>query len=248
MPIVETRTGRKVLKKAKQLLMLPYRYDSDLSQYVLGQTLYDLSAIIGDTISLEQQDGSTESKVNEFTDEPLVENVTSGKWEFTAQCLDLQNAVLKSLFAAYTNDTVGAAALRSDFTTIFALVVVRFQDTATPDVWMPKVQLNSRLLIQQIKTRGAQGNVSGTLYSTNVGIKSTTPPDLVAFSDTVSGDLVYTPRTPILFAPQGSSVLVLNHEDGKYAYYDMVKLNPGNQDCCDHDYIVYDNGVSYTHS
>lgn len=243
MPIVETKTGRKLLRKAKQLLLLPYRFDSNLSQYVLGQTIYDLSAIIGDSITLEQQDGNTETKENEFTGEALVENVTSGKWKFSAQCLDLQNAVLKSLFAAYTNDSINAAALRSDFTTIYALIVVRFFDASVPDVWMPKVQLNSRLLLQQMKSRGSQGNVSGTLFSTNVAIRGTSANTLVPFD----GDK-YTPLTPLLFAPQGSSVLVLNHEADDEANFDLVKLNPGNNDCCDHNYIVDGNNGTYTHS
>ena len=118
MSIVYTNTGRRLLRKAQSLWVLPYVYNSSLNDYVLGQTVYDLSAIIGDSITLEQQDGDAQTKMNEFTNEPLVKNISAGECRFTAQCLDLQNAVLKSLFAAYFNDSYGIAALRKDFPTL----------------------------------------------------------------------------------------------------------------------------------
>lgn len=250
MPIIRTKTGRKLLKNARNLFVLPYRYDTTLSQYVLGQNLYDLSAIIGDSITLEQSDGDTQTKENEFTNEALVKNVTTGEWKFTAQCLDLQNSVLKALFMAYTNDTYGAAALRPEYETLYALIMVRFSDTSTPDVWLPKVLLNSKLMLQQMKTRGSQGNVSGTLFSSRCGIidpdaevVNNSEYSLIAFADNIAGTPVYTPSVPILFAPQSNdSVIILNHrveEDGD-TYFDRPDIATGNQDCCSHGYVVSD--------
>ena len=250
MPLIKTKTGRKILRKARNLFVIPYRYDTSLSEYVLGPNLYDLTAIIGDSIALEQNDGDAQTKENEFTNEPLVKNMTSGEWKFTAQCLDLQNAVLKALFAAYTNDSYGTAAIRSDFDTMFALVVVRFFDTSIPDVWMPKVQMNSKLLLQQMKTRGSQGNINGTLFSTDCGIvisESTvsghTQYQLMPLSDNVSGSLVYTPNVPILFVPQDKKVIVRNNrldENGE-TVFDLPRLNTtGTQDCCVHNIVVSD--------
>lgn len=251
MPIIRTKTGRKLLKNARNLFVLPYRYDTTLSQYVLGQNLYDLSAIIGDSITLEQSDGDTQTKENEFTNEALVKNVTTGEWKFTAQCLDLQNSVLKALFMAYTNDTYGAAALRPEYETLYALIIVRFSDTSTPDVWLPKVLLNSKLLLQQMKTRGSQGNVSGTLFSSRCGIIQSSSQEtghvinqLMPLADNIAGMSVYTPNVPVLFAPQTYRVIVFNHraEDDGETVFDLPNLAvTGNQDCCSHNIVVSDN-------
>lgn len=250
MPIIKTKTGRKLLKNAKSLFVLPYRYDTTLSQHVLGQNLYDLSAIIGDSITLEQSDGDTQTKENEFTNEALVKNVTTGEWKFTAQCLDLQNSVLKALFMAYTNDTYGAAALRPEYETLYALIMVRFSDTDTPDVWLPKVLLNSKLMLQQMKTRGSQGNISGTLFSSRCGIIQSSfqaqghiISQLMPLADNIAGTNVYTPNVPVLFAPQTHRVIVFNHRaeaDGETVFDNPNPATTGNQDCCSHGYVVSD--------
>lgn len=251
MPIVHTQTGKKILRKAKSLWVLPYRYDSTVGDYVLGQTVYDLSAIIGDSITLEQQDGDTQTKNNEFTNTPLVKNVTSGEWRVTAQCLDLQNKVMKALFAAYTNDN-GAAAMRKDYETLYAYIRVRFNDTSVPDVIMPKVLMNSKLLLQQMRSRGSQGNLGGTAMATLCAIILTTassgnPGTLLPLSDTINGTTIYEVDSPVLFVPQASKTLILNRRDDEQGcrYYDEILTSPStNQDCCAHNRVVSDDALS----
>lgn len=249
MPIVKTNTGRRLIKGARHLFVLPY-VDGPSGTPELGQDLYDLSAIVGDSIALEQGEGDGTSKENEFTNEPLVKNVYSGEWTFSAQCLDLQNAVLRALFSAYTHDSSGAAALRPDYETLYALVMVRFAGENVPDMWLPKVLLNSSMQVRETKSRGSQGAVSGTLFPCRCGVSLSSTEDggevshaLAPFSDAVSGGVEHTPRTPVLFAPKGSRVFVMRGRDadaGETVYDSPNPSVTGNQDCCARGFVVYD--------
>ena len=163
MALIETKYGRTVLKKAESMMVVPYVYDSTLNDYVLGEDVYDISAVIGDSIVIEQSDGSTTAKENEFVGSPLLEAVSGSKYEFTAQCIDLQDSVLKSMFGAMTVEGVnGAVAFNDDFVKIYALIRVRFKEESIPDVILPKVQMNSKLFINQLSSRMSQGNIAGT--------------------------------------------------------------------------------------
>lgn len=244
MGIITTSTGKKILKKAESLIMIPFVYDSTLVDYVLGQDLYDLSSIIGDSIALEQSDGESQAKYNEFSNEPVVKNVTAGEWKITAQCLDLQNAVLKSLFSAYYNNTAGIAAMRGEYETLYALIRVRFVDEDTPDVYFPKVQLNSKLAIQQIKTRGSQGNLGGTVLSHRCAVIATAPAGanpgtLYAFTDPVTNTPTYDVSTPVLFVPRTKTPLFFNHKENLsgydgYVYDEILPESQISTDCCAH--------------
>lgn len=201
MSLITTNDGRIVLKKAESMFAVPYVYDSTVGGDVLGGDVYDISAVIGDSITLEQSDGNTEAKYNEFVGTPLIENTSGGKYEFTAQCIDLQNKVLSSLFGAMTASG-GAAAFNADYVEMYALIRIRFEDESLPDVILPKVHLNSKLFIQQLKTRTSQGNISGTAMPLSCGIENNGQTALSPFTSISSGS-TYTPFTPVLFVPRG---------------------------------------------
>ena len=231
MPLIETKTGRKYLRKAESMMLVPYAYDSTqgVEDYVLGSDVYDISAVIGDSIVLEQKDGEVEEKFNEFVQSPLVRNVTAGSYDFTAQCLDLQDKVLRALFGAYTasgtNGVVnGVAALPDDYQLQYAMIRIRFHDINLSDVILPKVQMNSKLLMQQMKTRGSQGNVSGTALSQRVAVvdRDAVPPMALQFGSQVVGETTFIPLTPIIFVPRTYTPMVLHHkdenDDNKYVF------------------------------
>ena len=222
MSLIETKTGRKFLRKAESMMFVPYVYDDTdgVEDYVLGSEVYDISAVIGDSIVLEQKDGEVDEKFNEFVQSPLVRNVTAGAYDFTAQCLDLQDKVLRALFGAYTasgtNGVVnGVAALPDDYQLQYAMIRIRFHDTNLSDVILPKVQMNSKLLMQQMKTRGSQGNVSGTALSQRVAVidSDAASPMVLQFGSSAAGESTYVPYTPILFVPRTYTPMVLHHED-----------------------------------
>ena len=222
MSLIETKTGRKFLRKAESMVLVPYVYDDTdgVEDYVLGSEVYDISAVIGDSMVLEQKDGDVDEKFNEFVQSPLVRNVTAGAYDFTAQCLDLQDKVLRALFGAYTasgtNGVVnGVAALPDDYQLQYAMIRIRFHDTNLSDVILPKVQMNSKLLLQQMKTRGSQGNVSGTALSQRVAVidRDALSPMALQFGSGAVGETTFVPVTPVLFVPRGYTPMVLHHED-----------------------------------
>lgn len=215
MSLIQTNTGRKIFKKAKSMLVVPYVYNSGIDDYALGETVYDISAVIGDSIVLEQSEGTTEIKENEFRSEPLLQVTSGAKYGFTAQCLDLQNNVLKALFKAMTVGDHDIAAFNDDYTTLYALVRIGFGGQDTPDIILPKVQLNSRIFIQQLRTRAGQGNISGTANSFNIAIKDPDHPrHLLQFAVPATNGTTYTPYTPVLFMPRGYTPLF------RYRYLD----------------------------
>lgn len=198
-------------------MLVPYVYDdsADVNDYVLGSDVYDISAVIGDSITLEQKDGDVDEKFNEFVRTPIVRNVSAGSYDFTAQCLDLQDKVLKSLFGAYTatgtnGNVKGIAALRDDYQLLYAMIRIRFKDESLSDIILPKVQMNSKLLLQQMKSRGSQGNVSGTALSRMVAVvdKDSENPMVLDF-----GEENFAPFTPVLFVPREYTPMVLHHKD-----------------------------------
>lgn len=204
------------------MILVPYEYDdtNGVEEYVLGSDVYDISAVIGDSIMLEQKDGEVDEKFNEFVRSPLVRNVTAGAYDFTAQCLDLQDKVLRALFGAYTasgtNGAVeGVAAIPDDYLLQYAMIRIRFHDTNLSDIILPKVQMNSKMLLQQMKTRGSQGNVGGTALSREVAVvdRDASSPMVLQFGSSAVGQPTYAPYTPILFVPRGYTPMVLHHKD-----------------------------------
>ena len=226
MSLITTNDGRIVLKKAQSMMAVPYVYDSTIGDYVLGSDVYDISAIIGDTITLEQSDGNTEAKYNEFVGTPLIENISGGKYEFKAECIDLQNNVLKSLFGVLTASG-GAAAFNADYVEMYALIRVRFEDESLPDVVLPKVHLNSKLFIQQLKTRASQGNISGTAFAKTCGVQNSSNTALLFFSSIASG-ATHTPYTPVLFVPQNRvPIFYYKKNTDTLDYYTYINFSNG---------------------
>ena len=234
MSLITTNDGRTVLKKAESMMAVPYVYDSSVEGYVLGNDVYDISAVIGDSITIEQSDGNTEAKYNEFKASPLIESVSGAKYAFTAQCLDLQNSVLQSLFGVmvghgYNGAVNGAVAFNDDFVLLYALIRIRFADASMPDVVMPKVQLNSKLFIQQLKTRASQGNIAGTALAHTVAVDDMVNPadgELLQFSSQANGT-TYTPHTPVLFVPRGYDFFVYRNEGKLDDVYSRVNFVNG---------------------
>lgn len=244
MPIIKTNNNRIIIKKAKSMCIIPYVYSEDIADYVLGDTVYDISSIIGDSITLEQSDGETTSKENEFTGEIIVENVSTGKMVFSAQCLDLQNNVLKAIFNTYTNSEAGITAFKKDFETNFALIRIRLQDNDSPDIYLPKVALNTKLALSQLKTRGSQGNINGTAMSTICSVIQTTtdgvtPGLLEPFQD----DEIYQVDTPLFFVPRTKTPLFLHHIEytGDFQvdsyYFDEIDFSVSQSSNCLHNRV-----------
>lgn len=214
MSLIKTDNNRIVFKKPDSMMLVPYVYNSTIGDYVLGDDVYDISAIIGDSTVIEQSEGETTIKENEFKSSPLLEMHSNGRYKFTANCIDLQNKVLKSVFGAMTSGIDGLVAMEDDFSFRYALVKIHFDSPDVPDIIMPKVSLNSRVYIQQLRTSTGQGNISGVpmRHDSAVLTRNESEHKLVSFSVNSTGGSSYSPSTPLLFVPSDMKPVFLRQK------------------------------------
>lgn len=209
MSIITTNDGRIILKKAKSLMVAPYVMSGTYHSF---RDIYDLSAIIGDTITIEQEDGETVTKNNEFVNAPLIECVSGKKYKFSAQCVDFQNPILEALFSTMA-DSRGNVVFLEETKPIHAVIRIEFEDESLPVVILPKVQLNTKILIGQLKTKASQCTIEGVALSTYVACGDGSSATL--FSSPYNTDArSYTPFVPMLLSK-------LNQTERKKFYYSL---------------------------
>lgn len=137
----------------------------------IGTTGYDVFSIVGDTFSVTQDDPDTTEIPHEFSDTPLDENTTMGTATLTMQCLDFDDDLLVELFGC-TKTTIGTGTSAKDvisfpaeYKDLYCLVQLEFADKV---VVFPKVKMNSKAVFENLRSDIARGELSGTLYNTDV--------------------------------------------------------------------------------
>lgn len=167
MAITKTDTGRIVFSQAEYVHITPY-VDED----TLGTETFDIVNIVGDTLSFTPDDNTVNAKESEFKDDPLFENITLGKYQFAGTCIDFQNKVMKAIYGwEVDGDNVYAPTGYKD---TYCVIEIGFKNEDVVVV-APKVKLNSKATIANLKTGTGEGNLAGTAYSALVNGKKTTP-------------------------------------------------------------------------
>lgn len=157
-------SGRRVFANLKYLYFTPWTTDESGAESV-GATTYDLVNIVGDSTSVEQDENEVNELAHEFSNEPLYENVNLGKKNFTTECIDLRNDVLKQLFGwEVDGENAFAPTVYKD---LYCKIELGFNSTDDVIV-LPKVKLNSRAVIASMKTDASRANITGTCYSAYV--------------------------------------------------------------------------------
>lgn len=187
MAVTKLNTKKRVFSDAKYLYFTPWKDEDSI-----GDTTYDLVSIVGDTISVEQEDNTVDEKPHEFSDQPLFENVTLGKWNFAATCIDFQNEVMKSLFGWIEDEAVKDKAVYApdSYQDLFCKVEIGF-GAKKPVVVIPKLKMNSKAAFQNLKSGTAEGMLNGTAYN--------------AYIKVGSGKEHYTPLAIIPASTEGAS-------------------------------------------
>lgn len=141
----------------------------------IGTTGYDVFSIVGDTFSVTQDDPDTTEIPHEFSDTPLDENTSMGTATLTMQCLDFDDDLLVQLFGC-TKTTIGTGDTAKDvisfpaeYKDLYCLVQLEFADKV---VVFPKVKMNSKAVFENLRSDIARGELSGTLYNTDVKLGS----------------------------------------------------------------------------
>lgn len=160
---------RRVFSNLKSMKFTPWTDES-----TLGVDVYDITNIVGDTTSVEQDDPEVNEIASEFTDAPLYENTTLGNKNFTCECIDMQNEVLKGLFG-WETDTEGNVYAPAAYKPLYCKVELAF-NTTDDIIVLPKVKMNSKATLASMRTDVSRGTISGTCYTAKVkGSSSGTP-------------------------------------------------------------------------
>jgi hypothetical protein len=161
---IKTIGSRVVLSNASYLHVTPYT-----SEDVIGTETFDIVDIVGDTLSFTPDDNNINAKEWEFGDTPLFENITLGKIQFAATCIDFQNAIMKALMGWTISEDETVAYAPSSYKDIYAVVEVGFNNEDVVVV-VPKLKLNSKAVISTMKTGTAEGNLAGTAYNAELTV------------------------------------------------------------------------------
>ena len=164
MAIIQTNNSQRRFQDPLAMFVTPYVTDTD-GNLNLGTSTYDIHDIVGDTISLTQDDPDKTEIPWEFGDDPLDTNVKAGAKNFTCQCLDFQDAVLQSMFGC---TKVGTATVwPTGYQDLYVYIRVVFQNF---DLVMPFVKMDAKTTLENMRTDIARGDLSGTLMSKEIGI------------------------------------------------------------------------------
>ena len=166
MAITPVKNNSKKIYNPFALFITPYKNNA------IGDETYKLEEVVRDTTSISQDDPEENSIENEFSAEPLINNVDAGKYNFATNVGDMQGELLSKL-AGFTYDTSNKFAYApKSYTEVFAKVELVFKDGTSNFVAavLPKVQLNSKALLESINTSIGQIAITGVAYSGVVGI------------------------------------------------------------------------------
>lgn len=131
---------------------------------------YILEDVVEDTTSITQDDNDVNDIECETSDSPILSIVKLGKYQFTAEVADTQ----KDLLVALMGFTAGAAVSTKYFAPaqykkLYAKIDVVFEEGETMTAFVvPKVQLNSKLMLESLNSNVGRINLAGTAYDANI--------------------------------------------------------------------------------
>lgn len=160
MAVTATDTTAIKLGGVTQILMTPYAADTK------GETTYSLDNIVADTTSITQEDATTNSVDCETTDDPIFENITLGKYTFTAESGDIQEIVLTNCFGFKKDSTNGNLYAPATYKEVWAEIEVVFGDKGS--LVCPKVKMSGHIDASSLKTGMVRGVINGTCYSVEI--------------------------------------------------------------------------------
>lgn len=166
MAIVSTITGKKIFTKPTRILFTPYDGDE------LGETTYALDNVVADSTSITQDDADRNEIECETRDENIYEAITLGKYQFTCDNADWQDALVINVLGFTKAGDILAAP--SSYVEKYAQIEIQFGDAADTanyrgSVVLPRVLLSSAATMESLKTSTGNMTVAGTAYSWEVG-------------------------------------------------------------------------------
>ena len=143
---------------------------------------YIFERILKDTVSMQQDDNDTTTIDNEVSDEPIKEIVRLGKWNVAATIEDVQKDLLVNMCGFKTSTDGKKVLAPASYTERFAKIAVALDGGVDSDgtqklvaFVMPKVQLNTKMILESLSTSMAGFSLAGTGRSIEVEAGKPTP-------------------------------------------------------------------------
>ena len=143
---------------------------------------YIFEHILKDTVSMQQDDNNTTTIDNEVSDEPIKEIVRLGKWNVAATIEDVQKDLLVNMCGFKTSTDGKKVFAPASYTERFAKIAVALDGGVDSDgtqklvaFVMPKVQLNTKMILESLSTSMAGFSLAGTGRSIEVEAGKPTP-------------------------------------------------------------------------
>lgn len=164
MAVTATDTTAIKLGGVTQIILTPYTDGSK------GSTSYSLDNIVADTTSITQEEPTTNTVDCETRDEPIFENITLGRYTFSAESGDIQDIVLTNCFG-FVKGASGSLYAPSTYKEIWAEIEVVFGDKGS--LVCPKVKMSGNIDASSLKTGMVRGVISGSCYSVSITTETT---------------------------------------------------------------------------
>lgn len=163
-------TGKVTLTNLKYMKVIPY---TDESGDTLGDKSFTFDTLLADSVSVQQDDNTVNSRDSETKDEPALENTVLGSYQIAATSLDVQDKILEAMmgWTIGTTDTTVAYA-PSSYRPLWCMIIFAFNSTNKCFV-APKVKLNTKIVIASLKTSSGELQIAGTAYAGKLTVDST---------------------------------------------------------------------------
>lgn len=159
-----TKTGATAQKvyNPKYLFITPFTDET-----TKGETVYQVENVVRDSTTITQEDNEENPVENEFSSDYIVNNVTAGAYTFESNVGDLQGDLLKDLAGFSVDDVSNKIYAPSGYKEIFAEISLVFEKAGGGYIaaTLPKVQLNSTVLIESLNSSVGQITIAGTGYN-----------------------------------------------------------------------------------
>lgn len=158
-----------------ELKLIPYEGDA------LGTESFTFDTLLADSVSLQQDENTTNQRDCETKSEPAIKNVVLGSWQFAATSLDLQGEILSNFggWVAGSTDTDVYLA-PSAYKALYAMAIMKF-GSSEMCVVCPKIQIDARAVLASLKTSSSECVISGTALEGELTVDSGKKKATVAF-------------------------------------------------------------------
>lgn len=158
-----------------ELMLIPYDGDA------LGTKSFTFDTLLADSVSLQQDENTTNQRDCETKSEPAIKNVTLGSWQFAATSLDLQGEILANFGGWVAGETDTDVYLApSAYKTLYAMAIMKF-GSSDMCVVCPKIQIDARATLASLKTSSGECAISGTAIEGEITVDSGKKKATVAF-------------------------------------------------------------------